>query len=275
MLHRLLLPVCALWLFFVTPLWAQNPEQPLAFVDLKYRLIGEGLDKSYVSRVFQDERVEFMPKVVRKIAYLKKERRADYSHFLRPEVVQRGRQYLRAYSQPLQQAEDTFGVAKEVIVAILTVETNLGEVTGRYPVFNVFASLAVMDTPEVIQALNLDPRLQARLERKAAWARRELRAFLIYCQQNRLDPFNLAGSWAGAFGYCQFLPSSLLRCGQDGDNDGQIDLYCHDDAIFSTAYYLHRAGFKNHQRRSWRRAVYQYNHSEAYVDTVLTLALRY
>lgn len=250
-------------------------SQPVAFVELQRQLIRQGLPPEYVRRVFRDERAEFLPQIVRKIAYLRKERPADYSHFLRPEVVAKGRRFLQTHAGILQEAENRYGVRKEVIVAILTVESDLGQVTGKYPVFNVFASLAVMDTPEVIADLNLDRRLLDRLRRKAAWGRSELAAFLAYCQQNRLDPFSIKGSWAGAFGYSQFLPSSLLRCGQDGDRDGKINLFCYPDAIFSVANYLKKAGFRLQDPTSWRQAVYQYNHSEPYVDTVLTLARWY
>ena len=76
-------------------------------------------------------------------------------------------------------------------------------------------------------------------------------------------------------GFCQFLPSSLNRCGVSASGTGPVDLFTHDDAIFSIACYLHKSGFKINNRASWARAVYSYNHSDAYVDTVLTLASRY
>lgn len=249
--------------------------QPVAFVELQQHLIRSGLAPDYVHRVFQDERTAFLPQVVTKIAYLKKEKKADYSHFLQPAVVAKGRRFLETHQAVLDEAQRRYGVAKEVIVAILTVESDLGQVTGKYLVFNVFASLAVMDTPEVINDLNLDRGLMDRLRRKAAWGRSELAAFLNYCHQNRLDPFSIKGSWAGAFGFSQFLPSSLLRCGQDGDRDGRVNLFCFEDAIFSVANYLQKAGFRLQQKYTWSRAVYSYNHSDAYVETVLLLASWY
>jgi membrane-bound lytic murein transglycosylase B len=260
---------------FPPPAWARSEGQPAAFVTLQQDLVRRGFDKAYIAKTFQDSRCEFLPKVVTKIAYLRKERAADYSHFLRPEVIEKGRRFLQAQNPLLTRAEQAHGVAKEVIVAILTVESDLGKVTGKYPVFNVFASLAVMDTPEVIRELDLDRRLMSRLNKKAAWGKSELCAFLTYCRQNRVDPFSVAGSWAGAFGYAQFLPSSLLRCGADGNRDGCVDLFCYDDAVFSIANYLSRSGFKMSQKGSWSRAVHAYNHSDAYVETVLTLANAY
>jgi len=257
-------------LFLGPPAQADTP--PIAYVDLKYQLVRKGLDKNYVFQTFADPRNSFLPDVVRKIAYLRKETTDIYRKFLTPQVVDRGRVYLQEHRQELNRAAARYGVAPEVIVGILTVESDLGNATGRYPVFNVFASLAVMDTPEVIRELDLDPNLRGRLRKKADWARRELLVFLEYCRARRLDPFSFQGSWAGAMGFCQFLPTSLKNCGADGDGDGRVDLFTHADAIFSIACYLHKSGFDRQKRSSWRRAVYSYNHSEAYVDTVLRLA---
>ena len=248
---------------------------PVAYVDLKQQLVRKGLDKDYVSRTFADSRNSFLPDVVRKIAYLRKETKDIYKKFLTPQVAARGRAYMQEHRQELNKAAARFGVAPEVIVGILTVESDLGNATGKYPVFNVFASLAVMDTPEVIREVDLDPSLQGRLHKKAAWAQRELQVFLEYCRSKRLDPYSFKGSWAGAMGFCQFLPSSLKNCGADGDADGRVDLFTHPDAIFSIACYLQKSGFNRQNRSTWRRAVHSYNHSDAYVDTVLTLASWY
>ena len=250
-------------------------DVPIAYVDLKYHLVRQGVDKDFVFKTFADSRNHFMPEVVRKIAYLRKERPADYSHFLKVEVAARGRKYMGEHRAELARARDIYGVAPEVIVAILTVETNLWNITGKYPVFNVFASLAVMDTPEVMRDADLSSHLMPRLKKKAAWAKRELRAYLEYCQANRMDPYQLCGSWAGAFGYAQFLPSSLVACGKDGDGDGRINLFTHAYSIASIANYLKKSGFRLGEQRTWRRAVLAYNHSDAYADTILTLAAWY
>jgi membrane-bound lytic murein transglycosylase B len=245
---------------------------PVAYVDLKYDLVRRGLDKGFVFQTFADSRNDFLPDVVRKIAFLRKETPDIYRKFLTPAVVAQGRAYMSAHQVDLLKAEARYGVAPEVIVAILTVESGLGSITGKYPVFNVFASLAVMDASEVVREVGLSAAQRDRLRKKAAWARRELLVFLEYCDLRRLDPYSFKGSWAGAMGFCQFLPSSLKSCGADGDGDGRVDLFNHADAIHSIASYLHHSGFQRRNRASWRRAVYGYNHSEAYVDTVLTLA---
>jgi len=250
---------------------AHAEAQPVAYAGLKHSLVRQGLNKDYVAKTFADPRNQFLPDVVKKIAYLGKESRDIYKKFMTPETAARGRAYMKTHRAVLSRAEAKYGVAPEVIVAILTIESGLGSNTGKYPVFNVFASLAVMDTPEVISELGLTAS-KDRLKKKAAWARRELGIFLEYCADHHQDPFSLCGSWAGAMGYCQFLPSSLQRCGVAADGKGPVDLFTHNDAIFSIASYLHKSGFNSQNRASWRRAVHSYNHSDAYVDAVLTLA---
>lgn len=265
--------LAAVLLALAPPAWAEAP--PVAYVNLKYDLVRHGLDKSYVFRTFDDPRSSFMPDVVRKIAFLKRESKDIYVKFMTPAVAAQGRAYINEHRATLSRAEAQYGVAPEVIVGILTVESGLGSNTGKYPVFNVFASLSVMADPEVIQDLELGSVGRDRLKKKAAWGRRELLIYLKYCAAHRLDPFTYCGSWAGAMGFCQFLPSSLQRCGVSAGGQGPVDLFTHDDAIFSIACYLKKSGFQRQNRASWRRAVLSYNHSDAYADTVLTLASRY
>ncbi len=256
-----------------TPVSAEAP--PVAYVGLKYDLVHRGLDKAYVFKTFDDPRDQFLPDVVRKIAFLRKESRDIYAKFLTPAVAAQGRAYMNEHRTSLSRAENQYGVAPEVIVAILTVESGLGSNTGKYPVFNVFASLAVMDSPEIIRELGLESAGRDRLNKKAAWARKELQVFLEYCAARHLDPYSYCGSWAGAMGFCQFLPSSLKSCGVSASGKGPVDLFTHDDAIFSIACYLKKSGFQRQNRSTWRRAVLSYNHSDAYADTVLTLARWY
>jgi len=261
-------------------LWAalslgDSRDLPAAYTSLESEMVRNGLNPDFASRVFSDPRNRFQPDIVRKIATLRKERPADYRHFAKREVVLRGRQYLQTHRHHLHRAAGLYGVPPEVIVAILTVESNLGNITGAHSVFNVFSSLAVMDTPEVMTKTGLGRDLHPRAVKKAAWARRELRIFLEYCHRNLYDPYEFHGSWAGAIGYAQFLPSSLVELGADGDDDGRVDLFRHADAIFSIANYLQNSGFRGETRGTWRRAVLAYNHSEAYADTVLRLASSY
>jgi membrane-bound lytic murein transglycosylase B len=251
---------------------ARRADLPVSYITLQQQLIQQGLPSDYVFKLFADPRCQFLPDIVKKNATIRKERLADYSQFLNQQTVARGREYIQEHRLQLNRAKERFGVAPEVIVGILTVETNLGNVTGKYPVFNVFASLSVMDTPEALGKAGLGTEYLGKVKKRASWARRELHTYIGYCLKNRLDPFSYSGSWAGAMGYSQFLPSSLAACGVDGSGDGKVDLFTHPDAIMSIANYLKKSGFNMNNRTTWSKAVYAYNHSQAYVEAVLTLA---
>jgi membrane-bound lytic murein transglycosylase B len=85
----------------------------------------------------------------------------------------------------------------------------------------------------------------------------------------------MPGSFAGALGISQFIPSSVLRFAQDGNKDGQINLFDHEDAIMSIAYYLKQHGWKPGLSRNEQfRIVLTYNHSEYYAETILKVAER-
>jgi membrane-bound lytic murein transglycosylase B len=86
-----------------------------------------------------------------------------------------------------------------------------------------------------------------------------------------MNVVDLRGSWAGAFGYPQFLPSSYLKWAVDGDNDGDIDLYTIADAAFSIGNYLKSNGWSV-KPSARKNAIHHYNNSDAYVKAVYTLA---
>ena len=195
---------------------AHAEAQPVAYVGLKASLVRQGLNKDFVAKTFADPRNEFLPDVVKKIAYLGKESLDIYKKFMTPETAARGRAYMEAHRATLSRAEAKYGVAPEVIVGILTVESGLGTSTGKYPVFNVFASLAVMDTPEVIQEVGLTAS-KDRLKKKAAWARRELDRFpgiLRLPPRGPLFPARLLGRGHGVLPVSAFQPAALRGVGQ-------------------------------------------------------------
>jgi len=101
----------------------------------------------------------------------------------------------------------------------------------------------------------------------------EVKAVFDLSEQMRVDPLELRGSGSGALGIPQFLPRSYLWYGVDGNQDGSVSLYDPDDAIPSCAKYLQHYGWKpGLSRTEQRNVVWGYNHSDAYIDTVLWLA---
>ena len=131
------------------------------------------------------------------------------------------------YREVLARAEQTYGVPAPMILAILGVETKYGGNKGNYRVVEALATLG-FDYPP-----------------RAPFFRKELREFLVLSKQNGQDPFEVRGSYAGAMGYPQFMPSSWRNLAVDFDGDGKIDLINNPvDAIGSIANYFKGNGWK-------------------------------
>ena len=98
---------------------------------------------------------------------------------------------------------------------------------------------------------------------------------LEYADQQGFDPAEIPGSFAGAMGLPQFMPTSILAYGKDGNNDGTIDLQTHPDAMASIANYLKKHGWRpGISRKKAEKVIYHYNHSDYYVKAVLKIAKR-
>jgi membrane-bound lytic murein transglycosylase B len=187
---------------------------------------------------------------------------------------------MKEHQEALDAAQKTYGVDKEVITAIILVETKLGTYVGKKSVINTLATLAAMadDKPREIIWANLpdnDRRMsrkkfEKKADQKASWAYRELKAFLSYTEKEGMDPTTIKGSYAGAMGISQFMPSNIAPYGKDGNADGRVDLFVHADAIASVASYLKNYGWKpGISREEAFKVVYHYNHSKYYVNTIL------
>ncbi len=146
------------------------------------------------------------------------------------------------------------GSSAEIIAAILLVETHFGSYTGKTPTFAIFSTFAIMDRkanrdkvwnmlpPHERQKWGRDA-FDMKLIDRSGWAYKELCALMELRDTHGIRPESLRGSVMGAIGWPQFLPSSLVKYGADGNGDGRIDLYEAEDAIFSTANYLRGHGW--------------------------------
>jgi membrane-bound lytic murein transglycosylase B len=193
--------------------------------------------------------------------------------------------YLDKHKKTLERAREIHGVEGEVITAIILVETRLGRMVGKRLVINTLSTLSALGDKESRdrfwdahlkdkEAVSKS-RFDAWASRKSDWAYGELKAYLEYVDTQGLDPLSMPGSFAGALGISQFIPSSVLQFAQDGNMDGQINLFDHEDAIMSVAYYLKAHGWKPGLTRGERfRVVLTYNHSQYYADTILKVAER-
>jgi membrane-bound lytic murein transglycosylase B len=143
-----------------------------------------------------------------------------------PARIKGGLAYWREHEATLARASREFGVPEEIIVATIGIETLYGRNTGRFRVLEALATLA----------FNYPPR--------AELFRAELEAFLLLVRDADFDPINTRGSYAGAMGIPQFLPSSYRRFAVDFDGDGKADLASAADAIGSVANYYRAHGWQ-------------------------------
>jgi membrane-bound lytic murein transglycosylase B len=191
------------------------------------------LDAAWVRKTLSEAR--FVPSVAKAImpppAGSAKNWAAYRARFVEPRRLRAAQKFWDANAAALDRAEQQFGVPASIIVGIIGVETLYGQHTGRYRVLDALATLS-FDFPE------------GRKDR-SPFFRDELAAFLLMCQRMNLDPLSVKGSYAGAMGLPQFMPSSVLSDGIDFDEDGRIDLLgSATDAIGSVANFLQRRGWQ-------------------------------
>jgi membrane-bound lytic murein transglycosylase B len=255
------------------------PSQGWNYVRGKLKL--RGIAQADIDTIFDDPR---MPPPFDITFRLKPVESSDiYKQFRTLSQVELGRVFLERRGEALQAMEERYGVSAEVVTAILLVETHFGENLGEHLVLNRLARVCSVGDPEILahnvrrhQAENPAARLKdsaARAEYLEDTFFPELEALFRIGKEQGVDLFSLKGSIAGAFGIPQFLPRSLERFGVDGDGDGTISLFNMTDAIFSTGKFLGAYGWNDARSESQRRdVIWNYNHSSAYIDTVLWLA---
>ena len=111
------------------------------------------------------------------------------------------------------------------------------------------------------------------MSKKFKWARKQLNALKKIYEIYNINVFKIKGSWAGAFGYPQFIPTTFLNFAVDGNNDGIIDLNNFPDSIFSISNYLKKNGWKRClSYKKKYKVILRYNYSRLYAETVLKLA---
>jgi membrane-bound lytic murein transglycosylase B len=149
------------------------------------------------------------------------------AQFLDPAHIDGGLRFWKQYAKPLQRAAAQYHVPPEIIVAIIGIETAYGRNTGKFETLSALATLA-FDYPP-----------------RATLFRGELESLFLLARDQGKDPSAYTGSYAGALGYPQFLPSSMRRYAVDFDDDGKIDFDADaNDAIGSIANYLHEHGWQ-------------------------------
>ncbi len=223
----------------ISLLWAAMAQSESKSYSIDNQLVGQfvqemvtqhGFDQGYLEHLFNE--VKYKENIIRLMTSPAEAKPwKDYRPILVTQLrTEQGIGFFQEHRQALERAEAEFGVPPEIIVAIIGVETRYGRVTGSYRVIDALATLA-FDYPK-----------------RATFFRKELVEFLLLARSEKVDPRTLMGSYAGAMGYGQFMPSSFRAYAIDFDGDGSKDIWHNaTDAIGSVANYFHRHGWKKGQ----------------------------
>ncbi len=256
---------------------------PSVYQSLIARLCQDGFDPDFLFTLFSDGRADVIPDRMM-ISLGSKENPNWYTPFLQPDSIHLAKSFLIQNLKFLRKVERQFKVDKEVIVAILLVESKFGENAGRHRVIPTLASMAIIDREDNLVSnylilKELDPELsfdciENSAKRRAAWAYHELKCFLTIIRDEKIDPLDIKGSYAGAVGMAQFIPSSYLSFALS-KKSFENWMSSKDEAILSIANYLKLSGWrKNLSGARKRKILWFYNHSDPYIDTVLQIADR-
>jgi len=190
----------------------------------------DGVSREVLDQAFR--RVKPIPRVI-KLDRSQPEFKLTFKQYLNRVVsgktVRGGRRLYREHRELLEKIGNRYGVEPQYIVALWGIETRYGKITGGYPVIASLATLAYDG-------------------RRSAFFRKELLRALKILEEGHIAVENMDGSWAGAMGQVQFMPSSFVTYAVDYDGDGRRDIWDNvPDALASAANYLSRSGWKKNQ----------------------------
>lgn len=197
------------------------------------------------------------------------------------------RTFVNKNKKAFDSVEKEYGVSRETVSSLLYIETRHGANKGNFHVASVFLDLIQADRPTVVRYLkarlphytsNYDKAMQGKIAKrarlKADWALGEIKALSEMYKRDKKMLKSLKGSYSGAFGMAQFIPSSYVSMARSLKKGHTADIGKADDAIASVAHYLKVSGWRPKQNRSHKRALMRYNNSEDYAEAIMSLAKR-
>ena len=262
-----------------------NLENLKLFNTIIKKLIESGFDEDYVNQIFSNPAVVNIPSAIdvnmgdmSKMSEMRKYALTPFFINLLSMQIDAS-SFNTIYDKHLTSIQERYGVAREAIIGIIWVESSFGKDLGIFSVFNVYASIALYLDNDILKdrvdsIIKNNTKLKEEAIKnsilsKANWAFTELKCLLTMDQKTNLDILKVLGSYAGAFGFPQFLPSSYLKLAVDGNSDGTVDLFNIFDAMESVANYLSKAGWKTDDKSSQSSAILAYNHSVPYLIEVV------
>lgn len=256
-------------------------EIPSSYQPLIHRLSKDGFDFEFLSKLLTDPRAGIVTSAMT-ISLDSREDKERYAQFLTPESILLSKKFLLQNLNILKNMEQRFHVEKEIVVAILLVESRFGQNIGKYRVIPTLASKALVDSPENLRKnylilREMNPELsyawiEGLAKRRAERAYHELKCFLKIIHHEKIDPLEVWGSFAGALGMAQFIPSSYLSYALN--QEGFVSwLLSREEAILSIGNYLKSHGWKkNLSIEKKRQILWYYNRSKPYVETIFQVA---
>jgi membrane-bound lytic murein transglycosylase B len=237
---------------------APDPAAAQALVIEKLK--GSGVPPQYVQAAFARPEVKiyeeiagFFDKPAESLPY------EEYRKRLITEArIRKGVEFFRAHQALLHEITYAYNTDPLLLTSLVGVESNYGMERARYTVFNALYTVIL------------------RVPKRSKWAANELAEYLKYCYADKVDPQGINGSYAGAFGFGQFMPSSFNKYAVDYDRDG---IRTHDtwpDVLASVSNYLIQHGYPpgssdfSFGSPVWK-AIYAYNHSDNYVHVLIDL----
>lgn len=227
---------------------------------VKSRLAGSGVSEAWVDAVFADPRAALVPGVAERFASTAPAESLPYERyreiFITPQRISAGVDFLNANRALLAGVEASRRVDAHLLAALVGVETFYGRNAGKIPTFGALYTISL------------------KVPRRSDWAARELAELLRLCAPQGQDPHLVNGSYAGAFGLAQFMPSSFVQYAVDQDGDGRKRWDEWPDMLGSAANYLTVHGYSGSSftpQSPIGRSIYAYNHSENYVRVMLEL----
>ncbi|MBP3984242.1 lytic murein transglycosylase B [Pseudoxanthomonas helianthi] len=198
-----------------------------------------GIDAGYIDRVlaqavYRDDVVALMSKPAERVKPWNEYR----ARMLTDARIASGREFFATHRAELQRVYQRTGVPGEIITAIVGVETSYGGFTGKHRVLDALYTLAFY------YPRSGDPAKAAYEQRRELFFRDELAQLFALAREEKLDILSVTGSYAGAMGMGQFMPSSYREFAVDGDGDGRRDLFDDYDDIFSSIanYFVKKGG---------------------------------